>query len=154
MFFSIPVCTFSLIPTAVGAGAIDISVSICSYSLEASFVICKDSSHSDNTSILFVLLKLVLVSLYSLYYTCFVPNRQLCLVLSICTFLARWAHRCFTKCYNLKLELRLHLGKDLRMDKGCLELVKRKDYRVVFTLYTDIPWGKCLLYMSQTSHSP
>jgi len=38
-------------------------------------------------------------------------------------------------CYDLKLELRLHLGKDLRMDKGCLELVKHKDYRVVSTIY-------------------
>ena len=30
-------------------------------------------------------------------------------------------------CYNLKLELRLHLGKDLRKDKEIVELVKRKD---------------------------
>ena len=30
-------------------------------------------------------------------------------------------------CYDLKLELRLHLGKDLRKDKGICELVKHKD---------------------------
>ena len=38
-------------------------------------------------------------------------------------------------CYDLKLELRLHLGKDLRKDKGYIEVVKHKDYRVVSTLY-------------------
>jgi len=38
-------------------------------------------------------------------------------------------------CYDLKLKLRLHLGKDLRKDKGCIEVVKHKDYRVVSTLY-------------------
>ena len=32
-----------------------------------------------------------------------------------------------SKCYNLKLELRLHLDKDLREDKGFVELVKHKD---------------------------
>jgi len=65
MFFGIPAYTFLLIPTAAGAGAADISVFICSYLLEASSVICKDPSCSDNTSILFVLLELVLVSLHS-----------------------------------------------------------------------------------------
>ena len=30
-------------------------------------------------------------------------------------------------CNDLKLELRLHLGKDLRKYKGRLEVVKRKD---------------------------
>ena len=30
-------------------------------------------------------------------------------------------------CYDLKLELRLHLGKGLRKDKGIVELVKYKD---------------------------
>jgi len=30
-------------------------------------------------------------------------------------------------CYDLKLKLRLHLGKDLRKDKGCIEVVKCKD---------------------------
>ena len=62
MFFGIPTCTFSLI--AAGTGATDISVSICSYSLEASSMICKDPSHSDNVLILFILLKLVLVPLH------------------------------------------------------------------------------------------
>ena len=74
-FFSISVCTFSLTPAAAGAGADDISVSICLSLLEASFVICKDPSHSDNALILFILLELVLVPLHSLYYMCFAPNR-------------------------------------------------------------------------------
>ena len=30
-------------------------------------------------------------------------------------------------CYDLKLKLRLHLGKDLRKDKGCIKVVKYKD---------------------------
>ena len=30
-------------------------------------------------------------------------------------------------CYDLKLKLRLYLGKDLRKDKGCIEVVKHKD---------------------------
>jgi len=30
-------------------------------------------------------------------------------------------------CNDLKLELRLHLGKDLRKYKGWIEVVKRKD---------------------------
>ena len=76
MFFGIPVYTFLLFAIATGAGATDISsVVICLYLFEASSVICKDSSHSDNTLILFVLLELVFVLLRSLYYTCFVPDR-------------------------------------------------------------------------------
>jgi len=75
MFFGIPACTFSLTPAAASAGADDIFMSICLSLLEASFVICKDPSRSDNALILFVLLELVLVPLHSLYYTCFVPNR-------------------------------------------------------------------------------
>ena len=74
MFFGIPACTFLFIVT-VSTGADDISVSICSSSLEASSVICKDPSHSDNASILFVLLELILVLLHSLNYTCFVLDR-------------------------------------------------------------------------------
>ena len=73
MFFSIPACPFLL---TVTAGTIDISsVVVCLYLLEASSVICKDSSHSDNASILFILLELVLVPLHSLYYTYFVSDR-------------------------------------------------------------------------------
>ena len=75
IFFDIPACTFLLIPTAAGAGADDISVSVHLYLFEASSVTCKDLSRSDNTSISFVLLELVLVLLCSLYYTCFVPDR-------------------------------------------------------------------------------
>ena len=57
------------------AGAADISVSICSYSLEASSMICRDPSYSNNASISFVLLELVLVLLYSFHYTYFVLDR-------------------------------------------------------------------------------
>ena len=82
IFFNIPICLFSLIITA-GAGAVDISsVVVCLYSFEASSVIFKDPSHSDNASILFILL-------YSLNYMCFVPDRYLCLVSSVYTSLAR-----------------------------------------------------------------
>ncbi len=64
---------FLLATAAAVAGATDISVSVCLYSsVEASLLICKDPSHSDNASILFVLLELVLSS-HSLYYTFFVP---------------------------------------------------------------------------------
>jgi len=75
MFFDIPVCMFSLIITSAGTSAVNISMSVYLYSLEASSVICRDPSCSDNTSILFVLLELVLVPLCSFYYTCFVSNR-------------------------------------------------------------------------------
>ena len=75
IFFGIPACTFSLTPIATNTGTDDISVSVHSSLLEASSVICKDPSHSDNVLILFILLELVLVSLCSLHYTCFVPNR-------------------------------------------------------------------------------
>jgi len=75
MFFGIPAYIFLLFATATGAGAADISMSVCSYSLEASSVICKDPSYSDNVSILFVLLELILVLLCSLNYTCFILNR-------------------------------------------------------------------------------
>ena len=75
MFFSIPACTFSFIATA-GAGAVDISsVVVHLYSLEASSMICKDPSCSNNTLISFVLLELILVLLYSLNYTYFVLDR-------------------------------------------------------------------------------
>ena len=75
MFFGIPVCTFSLIVTA-GVGAVDISsVFVYSYSLEAFSVICKDPSHFNNASILFVLLELVLVLFHRLSYMYFILNR-------------------------------------------------------------------------------
>ena len=73
MFFGNSAWTFSLTAAAAVAGATDISVSVCSYSsIEASSLICKDPSHSNNASISFVLLELVL-SFRSLYYTYFVP---------------------------------------------------------------------------------
>ena len=75
MFFGILAYLFSLTVIA-SADAINISsVVVCLYSLEASSVICKDSSHSDNALISFILLELVLVPLHSLYYTCFVLDR-------------------------------------------------------------------------------
>ena len=70
MLSSMTACIFSFI--VAGAGAANISVSVCSYSLKASSVICSNSSHSNNTSISFVLLELILASFHSLYYTCFI----------------------------------------------------------------------------------
>ena len=69
IFLGIPAGSFT-----VGAGTVDISVSICLYS-EASSVIFKDPSCSDNASISFVLLELVLVSLHGFHYIYFVLNR-------------------------------------------------------------------------------
>ena len=70
MLFGMTAYTFSFI--VAGAGTINISVSVCLYLLEASSVICRDPSYSNNASILFVLLELVLILLHSLYYTCFI----------------------------------------------------------------------------------
>ena len=75
IFFGIPAYTFSLTPVVVGASADNISMSIHLSSLKASSVIYKDPSHSDNISILFVLLELVLVLLCSLHYMYFVLDR-------------------------------------------------------------------------------
>ena len=75
MFFGNPAWTFLLTATATGAGATDISVSVGLYlSVETSSLIYKDPSHSDNASILFVLLELVLAS-RSLHYMCFVSQQ-------------------------------------------------------------------------------
>ena len=60
--------------TGVAAGAVDISVSFYLSFVEASSLIYKDPSHSDNASISFVLLELVLVS-RSLHYTYFVSRQ-------------------------------------------------------------------------------
>ena len=73
MFFGIPAHPFSF-TVGAGAGAVSISVSVLSSLFEASSMICKDPSHSDNASISFVLLKLVLVPFCSLHYMCFIPN--------------------------------------------------------------------------------
>jgi len=58
--------------TVTGTGISDISVSVCLYSSEALFSICKDPSYSDNASISSILLELILVSLHSfaLYMFC------------------------------------------------------------------------------------
>ena len=75
MFFSISAYMFSLIATA-GTDAVDISfVFVHLYSLEASSVIYKDPSHSNNASISFILLELILILLCRLSYMCFVFDR-------------------------------------------------------------------------------
>ena len=85
IFFGNPAWTFLLIVAAAVAGATDISVSVCLYSsIEASSLICKDPSCSDNASILFVLLELVLSS-RSFHYTCF-TSRQVTLSRFVCRF--------------------------------------------------------------------
>ena len=66
ILFGISADTFLPISTAMGAGAVDISVSVCLLvSFEASSVILRDPSLSDNASKLFVRLELVLVILRS-----------------------------------------------------------------------------------------
>ena len=70
ILFDMTACIFLF--ASAGAGAADISVSVCLYLLETSSVICKDPSCSDNVSISFVLLELVLVPFHSLYYMYFV----------------------------------------------------------------------------------
>ena len=57
------------------AGVPNISVFAGLYLFEASSVICKDLSCSNNASISFILLELILVSLCSFHYTCFISNR-------------------------------------------------------------------------------
>ena len=83
MLLGIPANSFT---TGATAGAVDISVSICSLLVEASWLICKDPSHSDNASISFVLLELVLAS-HSLYYMCFV-SQQVTLSSIVCIHLS------------------------------------------------------------------
>ena len=71
MLLGIIACLFMFI--VIGTSATDIASSDCSViSSKVLFVICKDPSCSDSTSMLSILLKLVLVSLYGLYHTCFV----------------------------------------------------------------------------------
>ena len=82
ILFSIIACVLSF--TVTGADTSDISVSVCLYSSETSFSIHKDLSHSDNTSILFIFLELVLALLYSLHYICLVCHPAVtCLVSSM-----------------------------------------------------------------------
>ena len=68
MLLGIPADSFT---AGIAASAVNISVSIFLLFVEASLLICKDSSHSDNVSISLVLLELVLVP-HSLHYTCFI----------------------------------------------------------------------------------
>ena len=66
IFFGIPADTFPPISTAMGAGAVDISVSIRSLvSFEVSSVIFRDPNLSDNTSKSFIHLEPVLFILHS-----------------------------------------------------------------------------------------
>jgi len=74
MLFGIPANSFT---AGVAAGAVDISVSIGSWFVKASSLICKDPSCSDNTSISFVLLELVLVPhSFTLYVFCFLAGNS------------------------------------------------------------------------------
>ena len=82
ILFGIIAC--ALLFTVTGASTSDIFMSICLYSSKALFLIHKDPSHSDNTSILSVLLELVLASLHSLHYTCFVCRLAVTLPSFIC----------------------------------------------------------------------
>ena len=60
IFFGIPANIFLLISMAIGAGAVDISVSVHSLVLfEASSMILRDPNLSDNTSKSFVCLELI-----------------------------------------------------------------------------------------------
>jgi len=72
MFLGNPACLFSWLVPAIVAGATDISVSVRSSLVEASTMICKDPSYSDNASISFVLLELIMVFSCSYCYTCFI----------------------------------------------------------------------------------
>jgi len=72
MFLGNLACLFSWLVAAIIAGSADISMSVCLSLVEASSVIYKDPSHSDNISILFVLLELIVVSSCSYCYTCFI----------------------------------------------------------------------------------
>jgi len=73
MFSSMTTCMFLFI-AGTDAGAADISVSVCLYSFEASSVIYKDPSCSDNASISFILLELILVLLHTLHMFCMTDN--------------------------------------------------------------------------------
>jgi len=72
MFLGNSACPFSWLVPAIVAGATDISMSVHLSLVEAFIVICKDPSHSDNASISFVLLELIVVSSHSYCYTYFV----------------------------------------------------------------------------------
>ena len=72
MLLGIPANLFT---AGIVVGAVNISVSICLSLVEASSLIYKDPSRSDNASILFVLLELVLTShSYLLHVFCFLDR--------------------------------------------------------------------------------
>jgi len=76
-------CLFMFIIDA-GTGVVNISISDHLYSSEALFMICKDSSCSDNISILSVLLELILAPLCSLHYICFIHYLAVTLPSFVC----------------------------------------------------------------------
>ena len=82
ILLGIAACPLFIVGT--GTGAVDISVSVCLYLLEASSVIRRNPSYSNNAFILFVLLELILVLFCSLYYMYFV--QQVTLSSFICGF--------------------------------------------------------------------
>ena len=61
-----------------------------------------------------------ILNIVSLFYTFLLS------IYSIDTLLYPYALP-LESCYDLKLKLRLHLSKDLRKDKECIEVVKHKD---------------------------
>ena len=85
------IACFFMFVIGAGTGAVNISISNCLYSSEASFMIYKDLSLSNNTSISFILLELILAPLYSLLYTCFVH----CLVVTLPSFVCGIFHYTF-----------------------------------------------------------
>ena len=85
MFLSIPAYAISLFT----AGAVDISVSVHLSLFEASSVILRDPSLSNNALILFVLLELILSHPHSFHYTYFISSTGNSLVLFVYTSLTR-----------------------------------------------------------------
>ena len=98
IFFGNPAWQFSwpvtFISASASAGAVNISVSVCLlFVLSFEVSICKYPSRSDNALILSVHLELIVVLSCSFCYTCFVPDRYLCLVSSLGSFLYTYLAR-------------------------------------------------------------
>ena len=67
------ITAYSLLFVVASTSATDIALSDCSVvSSEVLFIICKDPSYSNNISMSFILLELVLVLLCSLLHMCFI----------------------------------------------------------------------------------
>ena len=58
------------------------------------------------------------------------------------------------QCYNLKLELRLHLGKNLRKSKGWIQVVKHNNtgmyLHYIYVITMSSPWGKRVIKHEET----